>query len=70
MTRFLQKCLLLATLTSTSGMALAVIPLGTPLSIELGPTLGTTLPLGLGGIAAVTALSLIIGIQLLKRRDK
>ena len=70
MSNYLHRGLLLSALTASSGLAHAVEPLGTQLSVEMGGVLGTPLPVGVGGIAAVTAISLIVGIQLVKRRDK
>jgi hypothetical protein len=70
MSNYLHQGLLLTTLTAASGLAYAVEPLGTQLGIEMGAVLGTPLPVGIGGIAVVTAISLIVGVQLVKRRDK
>jgi hypothetical protein len=36
--------------------------------VPLGIVVGTPVPLGLGGVAAIAAVSLIIGTQLIKRR--
>ncbi|MDX1733043.1 MAG: hypothetical protein R3228_01705 [Halioglobus sp.] len=48
--------------------------LGIPLSQVLGGALpadvGASLPVGLGGAAALTGLGLIVGAQLIKRRNK
>ncbi|RLA43904.1 MAG: hypothetical protein DRR06_10985 [Gammaproteobacteria bacterium] len=49
-------------------------PLGISVGTELGAVVGTAfggaLPLGIGGVAAVAALSLVIGVQLVKRNKK
>ena len=45
------------------GVGLGFIPAGV-----LTPVVGTATPLGIGGIATITALSLIIGTQLIKRK--
>jgi hypothetical protein len=48
------------------------LPVGTPTGFQVGVDMitsaGGAVPLGVGGIAAITALSLIIGTQLIKRR--
>jgi len=49
------------------GIALGA-ELGRSLSAILGESLGGTLPFELGGVAAISALSLIIGAQLIKRK--
>jgi len=42
--------------------------LGFPVGDPLGQVAGSALPLGIGGIAGIAAISLIIGIQLIKRK--
>jgi hypothetical protein len=36
----------------------------------VGSVAGSSLPMGIGGIAGIAALSLIIGAQLIKRKNK
>ena len=55
----------------TAPAALAVVDVGIPvLSAEMGRAAGGALPFSLGGMAAIAALSLIIGAQLIKGRKK
>jgi hypothetical protein len=42
--------------------------LGEPLSVTLVEALGGVLPAGIGGAAGITALALIIGAQVIKRK--
>ena len=44
--------------------------LGLRMGDPLGSVVGSSLPMGIGGIAGIAALSLIIGAQLIKRRNK
>jgi hypothetical protein len=44
--------------------------LGIGLGEPLGTVAGSALPMGIGGIAGIAALSLIIGAQLIKRKNK
>lgn len=44
--------------------------LGAVVGTELPAALGNALPVGVGGVAAITALSLIVGIQLVKRKKR
>jgi predicted MFS family arabinose efflux permease len=50
------------------------LALGNSLSAVLGgvlpQALGSALPLGIGGAAGIAALSLIMGVQLIKRKNK
>lgn len=41
-----------------------------PLSVVVGNVLGTPLPLGMGGIAVIAGVGLILGVQLIKRNKK
>ena len=41
---------------------------GAPLGGILGTAVGTSMPFGIGGVAAIAAVSLILGIQLIKRK--
>ncbi len=41
---------------------------GTPLSVVVGNGLGVSLPLGIGGVASIATVGLIIGIQVIKRK--
>jgi hypothetical protein len=70
----IQKTVALVALSTTAQMSLAGRPLGVDLGSELGTQLGSvvgqSLPVGLGGIVGITAISLIIGIQLVKRKNK
>ena len=54
--------------------AMASQPLGSRMGVDLGGVVGTAvgnaLPFGIGGVAAIAALSLIAGIQLVKRKKK
>jgi len=54
--------------TSLGAVAQDTANAGIPLGVELGRTLGTQLPFEVGSLAAISALSLIIGMQLIKRR--
>jgi hypothetical protein len=40
---------------------------GSPLSVVVGTGLGVSLPLGIGGIASIAAIGLILGVQVIKR---
>ena len=44
--------------------------LGFRMGDPLGSVAGSSLPMGIGGIAGIAALSLIIGAQLIKRKNK
>lgn len=70
----IQQATALVGLALVAQNSLAVQALGRPLGLELGSVLGgelgDALPIGLGGVAALTALSLVIGIQLVKRNKK
>ncbi len=44
------------------------VGLGTNVGDPLSLVVGSALPLGIGGIAGIAAISLIIGIQLIKRK--
>ena len=44
--------------------------LGSVVGVDLSAAVGGALPIGLGGVAAIAGLSLIIGVQLVKRRQK
>jgi hypothetical protein len=44
--------------------------LGFPMGETVGSIAGSSLPMGIGGIAGIAALSLIIGAQLIKRKNK
>lgn len=65
---------------SMANMALAggvVVPLGTPLGIALGDALGTALglqlgtalPIAGGGLLTVAAVSLVLGIRMVRRKQ-
>jgi len=64
-------------LTTEAALAGDAAPLGTRLGVDLGEALssvlpealGAALPGGIGGIAAVAAIALILGAQLVKRRQ-
>ena len=42
--------------------------LGIPLGRALGGALGAALPAGIGGIAVIAGLGLVVGTQLIKRK--
>jgi len=44
--------------------------MGVDLGGVVGTAVGNALPFGIGGVAAIAALSLIAGIQLVKRKKK
>ncbi len=46
----------------------AGVAAGSPLGGTLGFVVGTVMPFGIGGVAAIAVVSLILGIQLLKRK--
>ena len=50
--------------------SLAGVEAGIPEGGTVGSVAGSSLPMGIGGIAGVAALSLIIGVQLIKRKNK
>jgi hypothetical protein len=54
--------------------SLAGVEAGTDLGFSVGQTVGidagSSLPMGIGGVAGIAALSLIIGAQLIKRKNK
>ncbi|MEQ8263443.1 MAG: hypothetical protein RKE50_07780 [Pseudohaliea sp.] len=64
-------------LTTEAALAGGAAPLGTRLGTDLGQALssvlpealGSALPGGIGGIAGVAAIALILGAQLVKRRQ-
>jgi hypothetical protein len=43
---------------------------GSLVGADLSAAVGAALPTGIGGVAAIAALSLVVGIQLIKRRKK
>ncbi len=61
-----------------SGNAMAGGALGTPVGIQLGQALGNVLPIALGsalpvtigGVLGIGAVSLAVGIHLIKRKKK
>lgn len=61
---------------SMTSMALAVTPLGAPLGITLGNALdaalglqlGTALPIAGAGLLTVAAVSLVLGIRIVRRK--
>lgn len=63
-------------LTTEAAVAGDAAPLGVRLGTELGEALGSVLPEalgsalpgGIGGIAGATAIALVLGAQLIKRR--
>ena len=67
---------LLAVAQSTWAVAPLGVPTGTSvgeslsavLGVDLAVAAGGALPVGIGGMAAITALSLVIGVQLVKRQ--
>lgn len=75
-------CTTLVVLTGLAQPALAVQAVGRPVGTRVGAVLsnvvgidlpvlvGGALPTSLGGIAAIGALSLVVGIQLIRRRRK
>lgn len=64
-------------LTTEAAVAGEAVPLGLRLGTDLGQALssvlpealGSALPGGIGGIAGVAAIALILGAQLVKRRQ-
>jgi hypothetical protein len=38
--------------------------------LEFSAIVGTSVPIGIGGVAALAAVSLVIGTQLIRRRKK
>jgi hypothetical protein len=62
------ELVLIGCLFLVSHGAAAELSVGTPAVLQVGVRTGGAVPLGVGGIAAITALSLIIGTQLIKRR--
>lgn len=66
-------CAAAAFFTLSAPAALAGAPLGQALSNVLGGVLpaavGTSLPVGIGGAALITGLGLIVGVQVIKRRN-
>lgn len=78
--RYLVFCAVASSLVAPA--AFAVLPLGRPLGVDLGESLaaalsftlpaplGGALPVGLGGAAALSALGLVVGVQLIRRRQK
>ena len=66
----------LAGLLMMAPYSVASLVVGAPLGVEagqlagdlVGSVTGTALPLGIGGMAVIAALSLIIGAQLIKRK--
>ncbi|MDS4021396.1 MAG: hypothetical protein RKR03_12930 [Candidatus Competibacter sp.] len=43
---------------------------GNAVGSTLGGSLGGALPVGIGGVAAIAALGLVLGVQLIKRKQK
>lgn len=76
------KTIAIATLAlaATAQPAFAVQPVGTHLAnvigthlslgVHLPPSIGGAMPVGFGGVAAIAAVSLVLGVQLIKRRKK
>lgn len=68
----------IAALVSVAQPAIAVTRVGVDLGQVVGRVvgdqlplaLGSALPAGMGGVAGIAALSLVIGVQLVKRRRK
>lgn len=75
----LNKLILGSLSFSMANMALAgvTVPLGTPLGITLGNALGaalglqlgTALPIAEGGLLTVAAVSLVLGIRMVRRKQ-
>lgn len=65
-----QQAMTLGALSLAAQSSFAGSVLGSPLGVDLGGQLGQSLPIGIGGIAGITALSLVVGIQLVKRNKK
>lgn len=57
----------LAQISENGGRILGT-DLGRSLTTTLGESLGAQLPFEVGGLAAISALTLIVGVQLIKRR--
>ncbi len=57
-----------ASLPSLAGQPIP-IPLGTALGVQLSAVLGLPLPASIGGLAAIGGVALIIGAQLIKRKN-
>ena len=56
-----------------AGTGLPVVvgdPVGNPLGSVVSAVVGQSVPVGIGGVAALASISLIIGIQLIKRKKK
>jgi len=46
------------------------IAVGSVVGTQLPIAVGSALPVGIGGVAAITAVSLIVGIQLVRRKKR
>ena len=51
------------------GTAVSAV-VGSVVGINVGASVGGALPVGIGGVAAIAALGLVLGVQLIKRKQK